>query len=305
MTATDQGRMRSCWRHGGDTPPFLDLCHVLLDLAHFLAMWCGCRLWSIVADGAEAGLVGSALASFGAHKSSSPVQTVQFGKLYYADGWKARGWYHAATSGTMFWLDRPLISTPLRLRDPAPSFTMGVVVFPSPGAEPRLPRLEPPRLLVPAALRRFILSAAAPGLPALWRRRCSTPSPDFRAGAATVSPGFCRRGFHGGSAVAILSLSRRRRIPTSARPPPQVLPAAAVCRVWRGRKFPWRRRRSSPHRRACLPKFWASGRSMPAAASMGYGGVEGSTSARSPRQVFKRGFHGVGGADFQGGGAAS
>ena len=45
-----------------------------------------------VANGAEAGIVGSDFASFGRF---SPVQTVQFGgsNCYYADGWNGRGWY--------------------------------------------------------------------------------------------------------------------------------------------------------------------------------------------------------------------
>ena len=45
-----------------------------------------------VADGAEAGVVGSDFASFG---RLSPVQTVQFGgsNCYYANGWNGRGWY--------------------------------------------------------------------------------------------------------------------------------------------------------------------------------------------------------------------
>src|SRR5580704_15995912 len=45
-----------------------------------------------VANGAEAGVIGSALSSFG---RSSPAQTVQFSgsNCYYAEGWNGRGWY--------------------------------------------------------------------------------------------------------------------------------------------------------------------------------------------------------------------
>jgi hypothetical protein len=129
-----------------------------------------------VADGAEAGLVGSDFASFG---RLSPVQTVQFGggNCYYADGWNGRGWYQCGNEWNdgFGWIGpfnlNTLGGSAIRRHRP------GVVVSHSRALNPVYPRLEPPRRL------------GAGGVPT---------SPNFRAGAATVSPGFAGGGFHGG-----------------------------------------------------------------------------------------------------------
>ena len=134
--------------------------------------------WSAfaAADGAEAGLVGSALASFG---RLSPVQTVQFGgsNCYYADGWNGRGWYQCGNE----WNDGFGWIGPFNLNTLGGSAIRrhhhGVVVSHPSALNPVYPRLEPPRRL------------GAGGVPT---------SPNFRAGAATVSPGFAGGGFHGG-----------------------------------------------------------------------------------------------------------
>jgi hypothetical protein len=150
-----------------------------------------------VADGAEAGLVGSALASFA---RSSPVQTVQFGgsSCYYTDGWNGRGWYQCGNE----WNDGFGWIGPFNLNTFGGSAIRrhhhnGVVVSHPPALNPVSPRLEPPRLLGARGAPAFHTFGGAPGLRRFGAGGVRT-SPDFRAGAATVSPGFAGGGFHGG-----------------------------------------------------------------------------------------------------------
>ena len=160
-----------------------------------------------VADGAEAGLVGSALSSFG---HSSPVQTTQFGgnNCYYADGWNGRGWYQCGDQWNygFGWIG------PFNLNTFGASASRrhhrhGAVVSYPRALNPVYPRLEPPRRLgasraEPHAGRRAGRSPAfgAIGRPGLHRLGAGgvPTSPYFRAGAATISPGFAGGGFHGG-----------------------------------------------------------------------------------------------------------
>jgi hypothetical protein len=99
-----------------------------------------------VADGAEAGLVGSALASFG---RLSPVQTVQFdgSNCYYADGWNGHGWYQCGNE----WNDGFGWIGPFNLNTFGGSAIRrhhhGVAVSHPPALNPVSPRLEPPRRL--------------------------------------------------------------------------------------------------------------------------------------------------------------
>src|SRR6202044_877143 len=129
-----------------------------------------------VANGAEAGVIGSALSPFG---RSSPAQTVQFSgsNCYYAEGWNGRGWYQCGDE----WNDGFGWIGPFNLNTFGGSAIRrhhhGVVVFHPRALNPVYPRLEPPRRL------------GAGGVPT---------SPNFRAGAAIVSPGFAGGGFHGG-----------------------------------------------------------------------------------------------------------
>jgi hypothetical protein len=149
-----------------------------------------------VADGAEAGLVGSALASFA---RSSPVQTVQFGgsSCYYTDGWNGRGWYQCGNE----WNDGFGWIGPFNLNTFGGSAIRrhhnGVVVSHPRALNPVYPRLEPPRLLGARGAPAFHTFGGAPGLRRFGAGGVRT-SPDFRAGAATVSPGFAGGGFHGG-----------------------------------------------------------------------------------------------------------
>ena len=159
------------------------------------------------ADGAEAGLVGSALSSFG---HSSPVQTVQFGgnNCYYADGWNGRGWYQCGDQWNygFGWIG------PFNLNTFGASASRrhhrhGAVVSYPRALNPVYPRLEPPRRLgagraEPSAGRRAGRAPAfgafgSPGLHRLGAGGVPT-SPNFRAGAATISPGFAGGGLHGG-----------------------------------------------------------------------------------------------------------
>jgi hypothetical protein len=126
-----------------------------------------------VPDGAEAGMIGSDFASFG---RLSPVQTVQFSgsNCYYADGWNGRGWYQCGNE----WNDGFGWIGPFNLNTfGGRRHRHGVVVSHPRAMNPVYPGLEPPRRV------------GAGGVPA---------SPNFRAGAATVSPGFAGGGFHGG-----------------------------------------------------------------------------------------------------------
>jgi hypothetical protein len=149
-----------------------------------------------VADGAEAGFVGSALASFG---RSSPVQTVQFGgsNCYYADGWNGRGWYQCGNEWNdgFGWIgpfnSNTFGGSAIRRRQ------HGVVVSHPQALNPVYPRLEPPRRLGARGAPAFHAFGAAPGLHRFGAGGVPT-SPDLRAGAATVSPGFAGGGFHGG-----------------------------------------------------------------------------------------------------------
>ena len=130
------------------------------------------------ADGAEAGLVGSDFASFG---RLSPVQAVQFGgsSCYYADGWNGRGWYQCGNE----WNDGFGWIGPFNLNTFGGSAIRrhhhdGVVASHPRALNPVYPRLEPPRRL---------------------GARSAPTSPNFHAGAATVSPGFAGNGFRGGN----------------------------------------------------------------------------------------------------------
>ena len=189
-----------------------------------------------VADSAEAGLLRSALSSFG---HSSPVQTVQFGgsNCYYAEGWNGRGWYQCGSEWNygFGWIG------PFNLNTFGASASRrhhrhGAVVSYPRALNPVYPRLEPPRRLGARGAPAFHTFGAAPGLHRFGAGGVPT-APNFRAGAATVFPQFCRR-----------------RIPR---------------RPWRRQFSSLSQRRNPPHRRACLaglywrrrvPWAWRGGR---------------------------------------------
>ena len=150
-----------------------------------------------VVNGAEAGIIGSALSSF-AH--SSPAQTVQFGgaNCYYAEGWNGRGWYQCGSEWNdgFGWIGPFNLNTfggsPLQRHH-----RHGVIV-----AHPRAPN---PVYRSPE-ISRSPSATGAPGFHTLTSSSASRrfgaagvpASPNFHAGAATVTPGFAGGGFHGG-----------------------------------------------------------------------------------------------------------
>jgi hypothetical protein len=148
-----------------------------------------------VANGAEAGVIGSALSSFG---RSSPAQTVQFGgaNCYYADGWNGRGWYQCGDewSDGFGWIGPYNTFGDSAIRR---HHRYGVVVCHPRTANPVYSRLEPSRRLGAGGAQAFHTFAGssashrfgAGGVPA---------SPSFHAGVATLTPGFAGGGFHGG-----------------------------------------------------------------------------------------------------------
>ena len=190
-----------------------------------------------VANGAEAGVMGGALSSFG---HSSPVQTVQFGgsNCYYADGWNGRGWYQCGDEWNdgFGWIGPFNLNTFGGAGGPAPS-RHGVVVS-HPGApNPVYRSLEPPRRLGAGGAPAFHTFGGVPGLHRFGAGGVPT-SPNFRARRRDRLPRFCRRG-----------------IPR---------------RPWRRQFSSLSRRRNSPHRRACVPRFCRR-----SAAAMGLAGRQG------------------------------
>ena len=150
-----------------------------------------------VADSAEAGLLGSALSSFG---HSSPVQTVQFGgsNCYYAEGWNGRGWYQCGSEWNygFGWIG------PFNLNTFGASASRrhhrhGAVVSYPRALNPVYPRLEPPRRLGARGAPAFHTFGAVPGLHRFGAGGVPT-APNIRAGAATVFPSFAGGGFRGG-----------------------------------------------------------------------------------------------------------
>jgi hypothetical protein len=130
-----------------------------------------------VANGAEAGVLGSALSSF---RRLSPAQTIQFGgsNCYYAEGWNGRGWYQCGDEWNdgFGWIGPFNLNTfggaAVRRHHP---HTFAVSHPPAPN--PVYPRLEPSRRLGAGDVR---------------------VSPSFRSGGAPASPGFAGSGFHAG-----------------------------------------------------------------------------------------------------------
>ncbi len=209
-----------------------------------------------VADGAEAGLVGSDFASFG---RLSPVQTVQFGgsNCYYADGWNGRGWYQCGNE----WNDGFGWIGPFNLNTFGGSANrrhhrVGVAVPHPTATNPVYPRLEPSRRLGAGGAAPSV-GLPAGGAPAFQTfhspgfRRFGAggvhASPNFRAGAATVTHGFAGGGFHGG-----LGGGNFHQFHGARRSPRRRACLARLC--WRRLAWAWRGHRS-PHRRACLARL--------------------------------------------------
>jgi hypothetical protein len=149
---------------------------------------------ALFANGAEAGVLGSAFAAFG---HSSPVQTVQFGgsNCYYADGWNGRGWYQCGNE----WNDGFGWIGPFNSNTFGGSAIRrhGVVVSHPRSPNPVYSRLEPSQRLGAGGAPAFHTFGGAPA-----SRRFGAggvpSSPKVRAGAATVSPGFAGGGLHSG-----------------------------------------------------------------------------------------------------------
>ena len=206
-----------------------------------------------VADSAEAGLLGSALSSFG---HSSPVQTVQLGgsNCYYAEGWNGRGWYQCGSEWNygFGWIG------PFNLNTFGASASRrhhrhGAVVSYPRALNPVYPRLEPPRRLGARGAPAFHTFGAAPGLHRFGAGGVPT-APNIRAGAATVSPSFAGGGFRGGLGGGNFHHFHGAGIPHTGAPvSPGFTARRRVSWAWRGGRIPWR---SAPHRRAGLAGFY-------------------------------------------------
>jgi hypothetical protein len=158
-----------------------------------------------VANGAEAGVIGSALSPF---RRSLPAQTVQFSgsNCYYAEGWNGRGWYQCGDEWNhgFGWIGPFNLNT---LGGPAirRHHPHGVTVFHPQAPAPVFPGYKPPRGLSAGGAAPSV-GLGAGGVPAFGRgpgfRRFGAggvhTSPGLHAGAATVTPGFAGGGFHGG-----------------------------------------------------------------------------------------------------------
>ena len=148
-----------------------------------------------VADGAEAGVFGSALSSFG---RSSPAQTVQFGgsNCYYTEGWNGRGWYQCGDQ----WNDGFGWIGPFNLN----TFGGAAVrrhhqhafAASHPPENPVYPRLEPSRLVGASGAPALHTFGNGPGFHRFGVVGVRASS-NFHARAATVTPSF-PGGFHGG-----------------------------------------------------------------------------------------------------------
>ena len=272
---------RSCWRHWRTISSLLRTRSCPHRLCAFLAVWRWlCRL-SPSRTAREAGLVGSALASFG---RISPVQTVQFGgsSCYYADGWNGRGRYQCGNE----WNDGFGWIGPFNLNTFGGSAIRrhhhGVVVSHPRALNPVYPRLEPPRRLGARGAPAFHTFGAAPGLHRFGAAGVPT-SPNFRAGAATVSPGFAGGGFHGGLSGGNFHHFHGAGIPHIGAPA-----SARFCgrRGLPGRRpFAWAGGATESTSARLPPQVLrALGLSIPAVASMGLA-AGGPTSARSPHLV--------------------
>ena len=221
---------------GGRSLSFVDISHVSVDFAH------SCTFGALGAFRGRARRAPS-----GQRRALSPHSGVyrlckQFSMAEQLLVRQRRGTapagISAATSGTMVLVGRRLQPQHLwRPGDPAPSSPRRRRC-PSPGAKPRLSR-APCRLGL--AQRR---SAAVPR-PAFAGIR----SPNFHAGAATVTPGFAGGGFHWRRQFS--SVSRRRSSPHRR------ASLAGLC--WRRLPGAWRRHSGSPHRRAGLARGFMRG----------------------------------------------
>ncbi len=116
-----------------------------------------------------------------------------------------------------------------------------------------------------SAIRR-VLGGERPGRPRLLsvRRRFWRGRPCHRPGSSAASSAWRRRSASPCGESQLLrrvfrACGRRRRIPVRRSSLRRCDGHTRVCRqrrfswAWRGGKFPWRRCRSSPHRRACFP----------------------------------------------------
>jgi hypothetical protein len=261
-----------------------------------------------VADGAEAGLVGSAFASFG---RSSPVQTVQFGgsNCYYADGWNGRGWYQCGNE----WNDGFGWIGPFNLNTFGGSAIRRhhheVVISHPRALNSVYPRLEPSQRLgaLGAATSAGLRAGGAPavhtfgGAPGLHRFGAAGvhTSPGFHAGAATITPGFAGGGFHGGLGGGSFHQFHGAGVPHIGAP---VSPGFAGGGGFHGLGGATGVHIGAP----ASPSFAGVGTFHAGGGFHGFGGGGGAHIGSFASPGFAGGgFHGVGGGGaFQGGGAA-
>ena len=165
------------------------------SLTRFLALSALAMLSFVVANGAEAAVIGSALSSFG---RSSPAQTVQFGgaNCYYADGWNGRGWYQCGNEWNdgFGWIGpfNTFGGSSIRRHH-----RQGVVVSHPGSPNPVYSRLAPPQGLGAGGAQAFHTFAGSSASHRFGVSGVPT-SPNSHAGVATLTPGFAGGGFHGG-----------------------------------------------------------------------------------------------------------
>ena len=251
-----------------------------------------------VADSAEAGLLGSALSSFG---HSSPVQTVQLGgsNCYYAEGWNGRGWYQCGSEWNygFGWIG------PFNLNTFGASASRrhhrhGAVVSYPRALNPVYPRLEPPRRLSALGAPAFHTFGAVPGLHRFGAGGVPT-APNFRAGAATVSRSFAGGGFRGGLGGGNFHHFRSAGIPRTGAPVSPGFGGGGGFHGGLGGAAGFHGVPTSPHIRAPASPGFIGGGFHGLGGAGGFHGV--STSPHigapvSPGFAGVGGFHGLGGA---------
>src|ERR1700733_2123701 len=264
------------------------------SLTRFLALSALAMLSFVVANGAEAAVIGSALSSFG---RSSPAQTVQFGgaNCYYADGWNGRGWYQCGNEWNdgFGWIGpfNTFGGSSIRRHH-----REGVVVSHPRSPNPVYSRLAPPQGLGAGGAQAFHTFAGSSASHRFGAGGVPT-SPNSHAGVATLTPGFAGGGFHGGLGGGNFHHFHSAGIPHIAAP---VSPGFAG-----GGGFHGLGGATGVHIGAPAAPSFAGVGTFHAGGFQGFGGGGAAHIGAFASPGFAGGgFHGVGGGEvFQGGGA--
>ena len=266
------------------------------SLTRFLALSALAMLSFVVANGAEAAVIGSALSSFG---RSSPAQTIQFGgaNCYYADGWNGRGWYQCGNEWNdgFGWIGpfNTFGGSSIRRHH-----RQGVVVSHPRSPNPVYSRLAPPQGLGAGGAQAFHTFAGSSASHRFGAGGVPT-SPNSHAGVATLTPGFAGGGFHGGLGGGNFHQFHGAGVPHIGAP---VSPGFAGGGGLHGLGGATGVHIGSP----ASPSFAGVGTFHAGGGFHGFGGGGGAHIGAFASPGFAGGgFHGVGGGGaFQGGGAA-